>query len=674
MRRLFCLLALLCLASAGASPQMPITGTQVSSGYVDLANARLLKAAEQYSAALSRAGFIPRESFSHATVGLEGQSVHPGGHIRGACCDYQFWKGALSGIQRTDLFEDKGPASLILQHLTNDVLTLKTNDASDRAIEVLRCLGYDAEAMRKAYRIAVRDDLMDAHPVRDGGPNFPKELHFFGELISRKKIHIFVEFTPKEPSLLTNCWESAGIRLEFLATTGELLSGRLADPSALASLGVHSPDRVGPIETSDFTPPLFFSVTRKLAAPPAVISTNDAITLLRQAWSDLRQQLGSNRAQCFLLSDNLNQPAAIAREFAKLAGKIPWAGASHFWRNDLPFDRSLMDQLSHDRRGLALLAICGRAQTQLEAFRDLPDIPVPRSGDKDSEARFAKDRERLQSRIADFLGPMLPPASAPDTALFTFQACPNFASQTFCGELQSQAQGWAEVIDASGGGPYLARGTGVTYYGGTLLTNGLVVLRLSGSLPLRFDPSSILRRAPERRLVSFEVSRPITELASSFGQHPLQELFDLLGPGLITHLQQADRVEAFRVKPNEPNDWSIKGRPNIEGHEIIAHSKPLGPDFAKQVAAVLLNEKSGGIYMSMSLWMPRDALRVWRGKESTTLLICFECHQVQIKHYDASGKPIGEVWFHFGANADALAHLVKQALPAAAPAKRRPRK
>ena len=60
------------------------------------------------------------------------------------------------------------------------------------------------------------------------------------------------------------------------------------------------------------------------------------------------------------------------------------------------------------------------------------------------------------------------------------------------------------------------------------------------------------------------------------------------GARLVT--EQADRVEPFRIKPNMYGEQSVPGRPNIEGHEIITEGKPLGPDFAGQVAAAILND------------------------------------------------------------------------------------
>jgi hypothetical protein len=451
------------------------------------------------------------------------------------------------------------------------------------------------------------------------------------------------------------------MRLEFLATTGELLAARIPDPNSLSVLGIRSPERLPPVEAPDFTPPVFIAASRKLAASTVTVSPNDAVALLRQAWADLKPKLGSNPVQCYLLCDNLNQPEPVARGFSTLAEATPWAGASHFWPDDLPFARATMNSLSQDRRGVAILAIYGKVHTQLEAIRNLDDVPAPRDGDKEGQARFAKDRERLLPLVTNLLTRIAPPASMPDTALFMIQASPNLASRVVSGEIESRTHTWAQVFEASGARPYNTIGEGLTYYNGAVLTNTLVVLRLSGSLPLRMDPASLLRRLPERRLISGEVSRPVTDLAYSFGPHPMQELFGLLGRDLIALLQQADRVEPFRIKPNMYGEQSVPGRPNIEGHEIITEGKPLGPDFAGQVAAAILNDKNVLGVGANCDFMPRDAFRISHGNEFAILLISFECREIHLKYYDATGKLAREAGFYMGANADALARLVKEA-------------
>ena len=148
--------------------------------YQDLATQSMVNRAREISEALTKAGFLPAESFTNPTVLLEGQSAHPSGQIIFSRCEYEFREGLPSMIRRQDFFEDKRPESLILTHLTNTVLTLSTNAAPEHAQKLLRLLGYDVDRMRKVFNFEPHNDFMTADPIRRAGLDFPKDLHFFG--------------------------------------------------------------------------------------------------------------------------------------------------------------------------------------------------------------------------------------------------------------------------------------------------------------------------------------------------------------------------------------------------------------------------------------------------------------------------------------------------------------
>ena len=634
-------MSLLILRTFAASPSAgSLASDKDASGqltsYDKQVTALLTERAKHFSAALSKTGFIPAESFSEPSVMLQGRSIRPSGEVKSTVCDYQFLFGALYGIHRADLFQDKGPDSLILHHLTNEVLTLKTNDAANRALDLLRQLSFDADAIRSAYRIQVTDDIMDASPIRDGGPNFPKDLHFFGELISRKHIKIKVEFTPRDTNALAHSRLVGDMRIDLLATTGELLSARLARPDALAQLGVRAPDRITLEETSDFAPPTYFLASQKLCLPAGNVSRQDATALLDATWHDLQQKLGGCQPHCYLVCDDLDMPEVIAAEMNRLAHETPWAGESHFWRNDLPFDRAQMDRLAREHRGIGIIAICGKIQTQLEFVTSLDAIQIP------------------------------PTDQMPDHALFLLHPIRIFSFQAIFNELQSRLKGKAEVFDCMGPRPYGGGGEGVGYFNGNILTNAIIVLHISGSLPLRMDPASWLRQRPAQRLISREVTQPISDFAFSFGPHPMQELFNYLGGDGIRFLQEAERVETFRIKSDLYDDLSKTnklGKPDIEGFQIISRGKTQGRDFARQLASSLLNENDafGGIHGC--IWAPSHAFRLWHGKESATMLICFDCNEVEIKFYNATGKQIHVTTLDFGENRNAWLQLTQKAFP-----------
>jgi hypothetical protein len=643
------------------------SGQDLSGGFTNYdtqVTAVLTERAKQISAQLSKAGFIPAESFTASSVMLMGRSVRPSGNVKSAVCNYEFLFGALYGIRRADLLQDKGPDSLILYHLTNEVLTLKTNDAANRALEVLRQLSFDADAIRKAYRIEVSDDLMDGYPVRDGGPNFPKDLHFFGELISRKHIRIKVEFKPKDIGRVAESAQVGDMRVELLATTGELLAARLANPDALAALGVRGPDRITLEATPDFTPPTYIQASRKAGLPAVSVSKDEATALLDATWQDLQQKLGGRQPRCYLVCDNLNVPEVIAAEMNRLTRGTPWAGVSHFWRNDLSFDRAQMDQLAQTRRGIGVLAVCGKVQTRFASVSGLETVPASVAV-KPAQGAAAGTREQFHSQREKLLEQVPLSDAMPDHTLFLFKPDKNQAAWTFFNELYMGLKGKAEVFDCMGLRSFEAGGgaKGVGYYNGHVLTNTLVVLCLSGTLPLQMDPASLMRQRPAQRLIHWEITKPIENFARSFGPHPMQELFDYLGPDGVRFLQQAERVETFRIKSNSFDDWSTAGRPAIEGHEIISRGKTQGRDFARRLAGSLLNEKDAFGGMHGCIWAPRQAFRLWQGKESATIRICFDCNEVWIKFYSEAGTPTHDICVDFGENRNAWVDLVEKAFP-----------
>jgi hypothetical protein len=666
--------ALVLLACSGerALAQSAGPATNQPGNYSNLVTRLFLQRAEQIARALTLGGFIPAESFTNVTVRLEGQSVNPSGQLRARVCAYDFRQGVLGEITRSDLYEDKGPESLILRHLTNEVLTLKPQAAAERALDLLGRLSLDVAGLRRAYRIRVSDDLMDAYPIRNGGPNFPKELHFFGELISRRKIRIVVGFAPARPKALADCRFRADMRVEFLATTGELRSVRFADPEALALLGLGSVEPIVVPEASDFGPPVFVSATRKLRGPPGKVSSNEASQLLAEGWQELRQKLGINQPQCYLLCDNLNAPEAIARQVTELAGKTPWAGFSHWWRDDLPFERAQMNRPDKGQRGLALLAVGGRIQIQLELLRGLGELPnLP-----DDVVSPLERRERVEMplapRVSELLERVRLPDAVPDHAVFLLTGQPDDSWSMIGNQLRSRVGGRAEVFSVPDQGWHLPASEGIAYFRGAVATNAVMVMRVSGFLPLRLDGLSLLARRPEARIVSGAIARPLQELAASFGPHPMQGLFDRLGPDVIQLLQEAERVEVFRIKADVPDGRPVPRRNTIEGQEIIARGKPQGRDFAKALAAAILNENAteavveltGGLVGSHSARLRGVAFRVWRGEASATLIVWPRTGIVGIKLHSETGKQRHEVWLGLGENSSTVGWLAQRAFSA----------
>ncbi|MGD0413274.1 MAG: hypothetical protein ABSC18_16400 [Verrucomicrobiota bacterium] len=481
---------ILTLLGAAAMARSVPAAPAPSTTYSNLARAALLKRAEEVSHSLTEGGFLPAESFTNATVVLEGQSTHPSATVFASCCDYVFNQGFLVGILRRDLFEDKGPDSLIIRHLTNEVLTLTPQAATNRALEVLRRLSHPTNGLQEVFEFYVHDDIMMGVSLQDAGPNFPKDLILGEELRSRKKIKITVGMHPAGRTASAEPGSNPGdCSVDFLATTGELLEARPPWKfEVLSGLGIQGLDQITLPEASDFAPPLFVSATRKLTGAETRATDLGAEALVREAWHELATKLGSNRPQCIFIFDNLNNPADVAAAVRARAGETPWAGVSRFFRMDLPFDRALMERLAQDKRGVSLLAICGRVETRLELLSGLNSVQMPTAvqlatpdGQQRSKQLYDQERQRLAPRLGDLVDRLRLPQFFPDHALFLLQGGNTYpSSDIVVDELQSRLLGKAQVVGKS-------VGPGVTYFNGKFFTNAMVVLRLSGFLPYSRD-------------------------------------------------------------------------------------------------------------------------------------------------------------------------------------------
>ena len=77
------------------------------------ARAALVREATRVSTILSDAGVLPKETFTNATITYRGRAAQPSAEVRANICSYEFRRGALSWIDRKDLFVD--PARLHMQ-------------------------------------------------------------------------------------------------------------------------------------------------------------------------------------------------------------------------------------------------------------------------------------------------------------------------------------------------------------------------------------------------------------------------------------------------------------------------------------------------------------------------------------------------------------------------------
>jgi hypothetical protein len=126
-----------------------------------------------------------------------------------------------------------------------------------------------------------------------------------------------------------------------------------------------------------------------------------------------------------------------------------------------------------------------------------------------------------------------------------------------------------------------------------------------------------------------------------------------LGEKTVGILQGADRVEVFRINPEKEGKEAGKNR--IGGYAVTATGKEQDKVFAGKLAGVLLQ---GRTYSGQSFkcFDPGVAYRIWKGKESVEVAICFACENLRI----------GDAFGSFGGakgNWAAMVKVAKEAFP-----------
>jgi hypothetical protein len=129
-------------------------------------------------------------------------------------------------------------------------------------------------------------------------------------------------------------------------------------------------------------------------------------------------------------------------------------------------------------------------------------------------------------------------------------------------------------------------------------------------------------------------------------------------------LAGATRVEVFRIdgRNDPPDPTPIRpGDPTIGGYAIMGRGKDLGPEFARRLADVLLDDATYTDSQLACYW-PGVAFRVHRGEEFVDVIICFKCGNLYVgPPTDRKGLKVES--FHRSPADRRLIELAKEALP-----------
>ncbi len=151
-------------------------------------------------------------------------------------------------------------------------------------------------------------------------------------------------------------------------------------------------------------------------------------------------------------------------------------------------------------------------------------------------------------------------------------------------------------------------------------------------------------------VTAYGEARPAAPTAKSF-----------LGDRAVRIIEGATKVEVFRIEPMMPPKYA--GR-TIEGYPVLSQGKDQGPDFAKRLAAVLLDDKTYDFDRAKGcIFSPGVVFRFRNGAELVEVITCYQCSEFKIVVKDARGDVVRKVGEDFDHARPALVKSAKDAFP-----------
>jgi len=151
-------------------------------------------------------------------------------------------------------------------------------------------------------------------------------------------------------------------------------------------------------------------------------------------------------------------------------------------------------------------------------------------------------------------------------------------------------------------------------------------------------------------VTAYGEARPAAPTAKSF-----------LGDRAVRIIKDATKVEVFRIKPMKEQKPAGEV---IGGYTVLSAGRDQGPDFARRLASVLLDDKTYAFDRAKGcIFSPGVVFRLWKGKESVEVITCFQCDEFSILAKDARGETIRQVGEDFDNARPALVKLAKDAFP-----------
>lgn len=143
----------------------------------------------------------------------------------------------------------------------------------------------------------------------------------------------------------------------------------------------------------------------------------------------------------------------------------------------------------------------------------------------------------------------------------------------------------------------------------------------------------------------------------------IRQVYGNLGTGI---LEGAERVEVFRIVAQDRREPQPGPVEEIEGYRILATGEEQDGEQARGLSRYLLD---GRLYFVSADCEERwgAAFRIWKGKTSVTLIVCFECASLEIYVRDASGHLVHQSATYYQPRSrkrDVLRSMAKRAFAA----------
>ncbi|MCK6471503.1 MAG: hypothetical protein L6R28_07135 [Planctomycetes bacterium] len=154
--------------------------------------------------------------------------------------------------------------------------------------------------------------------------------------------------------------------------------------------------------------------------------------------------------------------------------------------------------------------------------------------------------------------------------------------------------------------------------------------------------------------------------ACASAAEPSKKVADFLGKDAVEVLKAPEKVECFRIDGKnhltpEQQAKVEEATKRIRGYAITAQGKDQDAAFGGKIAAVLFDEKTYNFEEAKGCDpVPGVAFRVWKGKASVDVILCFECSILIVATGDKEAHSKSE---NFDNARAALVALAKSAFP-----------